>query len=765
MTNKTALIIKTPKLVQDSHGKFIAFFEDLHKFFEDEKKLKAEDKVISLELILKENYFHYRIILSPHISSVVKALLFSYFQETEILETGVEDLIDPAHTVASEFSLKYSNYFPILTGFDEANDPYILLSAILSKLNRFHDQLMLQIVISPNPDPVMSKLWRQNFSFLSSYKHKMRMFVEKPFVTRGNMDYSVAMTTKFGKHQFFANFRMLASGESKEHAESNFELMSKALEKFDNGDFNKLRKVKGNSSEKVLQEYAWRSLKKPRMLLNTKELATLFHFPNSNLAIDTVYHVTSKKVEPPKELPMGQFLENPSISIFAKTNSRGNSLQFGIKRIDRRRHLYVVGKTGMGKSRLLELLLISDIMHDKGFCVIDPHGDLATEVLRFIPQERMKDVIYFNPSDLDYPVGFNPLECFTPEAKHQVVTGFIGIFKKLFAGSWTNRLEHMLRFTILALLETEGATVVDIVKLLTDINYRQWVIKQIQDPVVKNFWTHEFTSWNEKFDNEAIIPIINQVGQFISNEYIRNVVGQKQSRLDFTDIMNSGKILIVNLAKGKLGEENTSLLGSMIITKIQEAVMARVSMPESERREFYLYVDEFQNFATESFNQILSEARKFNLCLTIAHQYIDQLSESIRKTAFGNIGSMICFRVGSDDAHYLANEFSPKFVPDDLINLDFREMCAKLSIDGKTSEPFSATSITVPNSAVDLSAEIIEESRRNYALSRKEVETEMFGNESMGFIANQSTSKSSQEYIAPVVASSQSDEFEEPLVN
>jgi hypothetical protein len=410
----------------------------------------------------------------------------------------------------------------------------------------------------------------------------------------------------------------------------------------------------------------------------------------------------------------------------------------------------------MGKSRLIELLTLSDIHEDKGFCVIDAHGDLASDILRSIPQRRIKDVIYFNPPDAEFPIGFNPLECFSPEDKHQVVTGFVAIFKKLFAANWTNRLEHVLRFTVLALIEAGDATIVDIVKLLTDTSFRQGVIKRIQDPVVKNFWTHEFSSWNERFDNEAIIPIINQIGQFLSNDYIRNVVGQKKSRIDFYESMNSGKIIIINLAKGKLGENNSSLLGSMIITKIQEAAMARVNIRESERKDFYLYVDEFQNFATESFNQILSEARKFNLSLTIAHQYIDQLTESIRKTAFGNIGSIICFRVGSEDAHFLSNEFAPQFTPDDLIGLDMREMCVKLSIDGKTSEPFSAVTLDVPEPKENFEEEIIAYSRKEYAVSKKDVEKEMFGEnkETMTHIAKEKT-----------YAAGNDDAFEEPLVN
>jgi len=754
---KTALLIKAPRVVDDSFEKFTSFFSDLHKFVKDQKGLSKAEKTVSLEISLKENYLHYYIILNTTLAPIVKSLLFSQFPETEILERSDIDIDKNINTVYAEYRLRRSNYFPLKNTFTPEDDPYLTLSAVLSKLEHFNEGVILQLVVTPGKKRWAKEFWRQNFSFITKTINGIKLFLEKPFLIREHVDYDAEIEKKFSNKFFFANFRVLVYAEKDSELRENLVLVEKAIEKFDNGDsgaINSLKKVKSKQAE-VIKNFSTRSLTNKKIVLNTQELATIFHFPNSKTKISTVEHVKSKRVEPPKALPISEFLTTPNISVFAHTYSHGNPLQFGIKRIDRSKHVYIIGKTGMGKSRLIELLTLSDIEDDKGFCVIDAHGDLASDILRSIPQRRIQDVIYFNPPDAQFPIGFNPLECFSPEDKHQVVTGFVAIFKKLFAANWTNRLEHVLRFTVLALIEAGDATILDIVKLLTDITFRQNIIKKLEDPVVKNFWTHEFSSWNEKFDNEAIIPIINQIGQFLSNDYIRNVVGQKKSRIDFYEAMNSGKIIIINLAKGKLGENNASLLGSMIITKIQEAAMARVNIRESERREFYLYVDEFQNFATESFNQILSEARKFNLSLTIAHQYIDQLTESIRKTAFGNVGSLICFRVGSEDAHFLSKEFAPQFVPDDLINLDTREMCVKLSIDGKTSEPFSGVTIDVPEAKENFEKEIVEFSREKYAISKKEVEKELF-----------SENKETMTHIAKEKSyDTKDDAFEEPLIN
>ena len=388
--------------------------------------------------------------------------------------------------------------------------------------------------------------------------------------------------------------------------------------------------------------------------------------------------------------------------------------------------MYVVGKTGSGKSRLLEMLLISDIQSGQGCCLIDPHGDLADELLKFVPKSRIDDVIYVNPTDRDFPIGFNPLEPVESYEERQHLSRFlIAIFKKLFAENWNSRMEHLIRYITLALLETPDSNVLGIPRMLSDINFRQRVIKQLQDPVVKSFWTNEFSTSNEQFMDVAAVPIMNKVGQFISNPIIRNMVGQRKNMLDFDKFMNEGKIVIVNLSKGKLGEDNAALLGSMIITKVQQAALARAGIDEEQRRDFYFYVDEFQNFATDAFSSILSEARKYHLDLTIAHQYIAQLPDDVKATAFGNVGSIIVFPVGGDDAAYLTKEFSPTFTADDMTNLNVREMYIKMSIDGKLNPPFSARTINVPKSEFDYSTDIIDRTRTKYARNRVTVENEI----------------------------------------
>jgi type IV secretory pathway TraG/TraD family ATPase VirD4 len=388
--------------------------------------------------------------------------------------------------------------------------------------------------------------------------------------------------------------------------------------------------------------------------------------------------------------------------------------------------LYIVGKTGSGKSKLLELLLKADIESGKGCCLIDPHGDLAVEILKYVPKNRINDVVYVDPTDRNFPVGFNPLEPVEDyEMRQHLSTFFIAIFKKLFAGNWNARMENLIRYITLALLETPDSNVLGISRILSDTAYRQRVIKQVQDPVVKSFWTNDFKPSDAQYTNEAIVPLMNKVGQFISNPLIRNIIGQKKNVLPFDEFMNQGKIVIINLSKGKLGEENTALLGSMFITKIQQAALARSSIHESDRKDFYFYVDEFQNFATDAFSSILSEARKYRLDLTIAHQYIAQLPDDVKATAFGNVGTIIVFSVGADDAAYLAKEFAPTFTPDDMISLNTREMYIKMSIDGKITPPFSAKTLTVTKPEFDYSEEIINYSRMHYSQNRAGVEHEI----------------------------------------
>ncbi|HPN55045.1 MAG TPA: type IV secretion system DNA-binding domain-containing protein [Candidatus Moranbacteria bacterium] len=415
---------------------------------------------------------------------------------------------------------------------------------------------------------------------------------------------------------------------------------------------------------------------------------------------------------------------NKEINFFAKTNFRNQECVFGIKTDDRRRHIYVIGKTGMGKTNLLENMVVQDIRNGKGVCYIDPHGDTAEKLIKAIPSNRINDVIYLNPADQGFPLAFNVMEAVDPEYRHLVASGLIGVFKKIWADSWGPRLEYILRNAILALLEYPGSTLLGVTRILVDKKYREKVIDKVTDPVVKQFWIEEFSKWNDRVLQEVISPIQNKVGQFLSSSLIRNIVGQTKSSFDIRDIMDSQKILILNLSKGRIGEDNSALLGAMMITKIQLAAMGRVDMPEEERKDFYLYVDEFQNFATESFANILSEARKYHLDLVLANQYITQIDERVRDAIFGNAGTIISFRVGATDAEFLEKEFAPVFVQNDIVNLPKYQIYLKLMIDGIAGDAFSAT--TLPPVFIEDTKEneekVITISRERYASSKAEVE-------------------------------------------
>jgi len=423
--------------------------------------------------------------------------------------------------------------------------------------------------------------------------------------------------------------------------------------------------------------------------------------------------------------------KHPDINYFAETYYRDIKQQFGIKRRDRRQHMYVLGKSGTGKSTMLSNMMIQDVARGEGLCVVDPHGELVESLLAMIPENRMDDVIYFNPSDTDFHMGFNVLEIVDPRYKHLIASGLMGIFTKMWANVWSARMEYILNNCILALLDTPGSTLLGVPRLLVDKQYRKEIVGNITDPVVKAFWIQEYEAWQEKFRNEAIAPIQNKVGQFLSTAIVRNIIGQKKSTIDVYDIMNSKKIFLVNLSKGRIGEDNSSLLGGMIITKIQLAAMERVRIKEEERQDFYLYVDEFQNFVTDSFASILSEARKYRLNLIIAHQYIDQLviesSATVRDAVFGNVGSIVVFRIGARDAEFLEQEFEPEFIPQDFVMLPNYHTYLKLMVDGMTTRPFSAK--TLPpftlTSAQNAPERIIEASRRLYHRPRKEIEDEI----------------------------------------
>lgn len=446
-------------------------------------------------------------------------------------------------------------------------------------------------------------------------------------------------------------------------------------------------------------------------ILNQEELSTLFHMPNIDVKTPGIDWIESRKLEPPFNLET----DLQGINLIGNTNYRFTKKKVGILPDDRRRHFYVIGKTGMGKSTLLENSIYNDIIDNKGLALIDPHGDLADKVLSFIPSKRVNDVVLIDPADPKSAIGFNLLQDVDPRLRSIVCSGIISVFKKLYFESWGPRLEHILRFTILALLEFPGSTLLGVPLLLQNSKYREQVIKSVTDPVVLNFWKTEFENMQDKLRVEAISPILNKVGQFVSSPTIRNIIGQSMSTVDLEFAMNCGKIVIINLSKGKIGEDNSTLLGSLFVTKFQLDAMKRVNIPENERKDFYLYVDEFQNFATESFATILSEARKYRLNLILANQYISQMPDVVKEAVFGNVGSILSFQIGFDDAEYISKQFKEEVSPQDLVGLNKYHAYMKLLIDGMPSGTFSLC--TLPPVAVENHADIskvVKVSRERY---------------------------------------------------
>lgn len=479
-----------------------------------------------------------------------------------------------------------------------------------------------------------------------------------------------------------------------------------------------------------------------------------------------------KYAPPPPDLPIYGQVDPADVCFFGRTNYESGleskKFIFGIKRKDRRRHFYVIGKSGVGKTKLMELMIRQDVAYGHGLCLIDPHGDVIEATLEFVPKERIKDVVIIDPSDTQFPVSFNPLLNVAPELKHQVTMGLIEVLKKQFGANWTPRLEHVFRFTCLALLDYPNATMQGMIKMLTDRNYRQKVVEYIQDEMVKRFWAIEFADWSEKFDTDAIIPLVNKLGQFLSNPLLRYIFGQTENKIDIEEIMNNQKILLINLSKGKLGEENSAFFGSMFITKIYQAGMARASMAEKDRKDFYLYVDEFQNVVTDTFINILSEARKYGIALMMAHQYRAQLPQQIIATILGNAANIVVFRMGGEDASFMEKEMTPVFKAPDMINLGMQEFYIKMIVDGEVYDPFSAETLSVkPPTHPSYRKEIIEYNHDMYCIPLEEVKKKIAEEDSIGAKPSASASAASNQSQAKVESNSSAEvelPKEEPIV-
>ena len=708
MAQQETRLIRLPQESDKSAAAFESMLVQLHE--------TLARKAVSFELMASGQNIACCFTAETSTAELVTAQIYALASDAEVITipdplTG----IGKAREIAgAEFRSRRSKIYPLRVYPEFEGDS---LTAILSVLSKcvLGEMALVQIVTRP-----ISDSWFHHLSLMVRRKVARIRHLGRPkyWFKRGvSSVIQERILDKSGQRLFSTSIRVAAISFAPDvsAAARSGELVG-ALRAFNTLDLNQLSPVRLSSAgirSRVLERRLSGGL-----ALSAKELATIFHLPRES-EVPNVLHVLSKRQAPPRDLPTKA--DDPNISFFGLTNFRNQHVRFGINRLDRRRHLYTVGKSGSGKSRLLELLINSDLQQGHGVAVLDPHGDLVDNVLRYVPQHRLKDVVIFDPSDLEYPPSFNPLEQVPDIMKTRVTIGIIEIFKKLFGSNWSPRLEHVLRYTILALLDTPESTVLSILQILSDKNYRQYVVSQIKDDVVKSFWVNEFSGWSEKFDAEAITPLLNKVGQFVATNMIRNIVGQPINRFRFREFMDTRKILLMKLSKGILGEENSALMGAMALTKLYQAAMSRADIQEKDRVDFYVYVDEFQNFATDTLGEILSEARKYRLNLTLAHQFLGQLDQKMRRTVFGNVGSMISFRMGGEDAAALAEEFTPRFGPRDIINLGVREFCIKLSIQGEMREAFSGTTLSIEPPEKHIAEECIAFSRANYSRPLKEV--------------------------------------------
>ena len=752
------LVLEIPRTNDKQELAAEQLFASLHGILRDNKELRlsgGHQEHISFEIASVNGQIRFYVWVPKTLQSFVEGQIYSQYPTVQIHQAD-EDYTEHErdHEVAysTELTLTTDEFLPIRTFQNFEVDPLAGITGTLAKLETTGEELWIQVLVRPIPDDWQNAADR----YINSIKNG-RMFslpgfggsmqwligvlgaLWQPPEQGANQSTAVELSDrdktriseaekKATKLGYEVKIRLVYMGESQTNAKLRMQALVGTFKQFNSTNLNGFRTVKGVFGKEFIDKYRKRSFIGDGFILNIEELASVFHLPHTNVETPNIVWASSKTAEPPSKLPVltGEDVNDDQISAFGVTNFRGISHQFGMLRYDRSRHVYIIGQTGAGKSGLLELFALSDIFHNQGYAIIDPHGDFAINNMKFIPGSRLNDVIYFNPADTAYPLGFNPLEVTNPNQKTNISSEIIGVLKRIFGDSWGPRLEYILRYTILALLDRPEATMLDITRMLTDKEFRKETLTYCRDTVVLQFWNVEFASWNDKFVAEAIAPVLNKVGAFTANPIIRNIIGQPKSTFNIRQIMDEGKILIVNLSKGLIGEDNAAILGSFLVTKIQLAAMSRSDIPDvRDRRPFYLYVDEFQNFATDSFATILSEARKYGLNLTVANQYISQMSDTVRDAVFGNVGTMISFRVSADDAPILAKQFEPNFESIDLLQMHNRNFVVNMVIGGEKTPAFSARTLELPPSQADNTPHIIEHSRRMYSRNREDVEKEI----------------------------------------
>ena len=727
-------------------------FASLHGLYKE----ISEVPILSLELATDATYgVQFLVVVDKSFVSFIKGQIYAQYPAAEI--TVVKDYMESAanwdasvQVSAGEIVLEREHIFPLKTFMDFDVDP---LSGITGALSELHgdEEAWVQFVVRPYPNTwqkVAQKyiatlrdegnnlfdgggFWRAFWATISGF---FRAFFEsftydptKPIqpvkaptikLEPYQEEELKRVEAKAEKQGFQVVIRILAKSTDSVRAVQIFEGIAASFRQYATAHLNAFSLNLAKQPLEVFKHLKERYLSKNHVeILNIEELASLYHLPNTTGGATSLFVTTSGKLPPPPDLPIDEG------TILAKTNYRGVSQMFGIKKRDKRRHTYIIGRTGTGKTVMMRNMLVSDILAGEGVGLIDPHGETAEFILDHIPANRVEDVIYFNPGDVDFPVGFNPIYVKDKAQRDLVADNIIGVFKKYF-DSWGPRLEYILYNALLSALDSQVTTLLSVQRMLTDKEYRHRVLSHVKDPMILRFWREEYSmiEQNSKLLSEAVAPIQNKIGRYLSPRIIRNILGQTKSTFNIREMIDSKKIFIANLSKGRIGEENTSLLGGLLIARIYTAAMERVDVPEDERNDFTLYIDEMQSFTTDAFVQILSEARKYRLSLVMNHQFIEQLPEELRAGILGNVGTMATFSVSQKDAVILSQEFAPYVLPEDILALPNYQLYLRMTINDRISEPFSAVSMPFRYDAFGYRDIIKQKSREKYAVPREVIE-------------------------------------------
>lgn len=751
LDRKLFLITLPKELKEDEKNKEIKdiiapaeiFLRNLHAI---QESLKGEH--ITLEVMAKKGLIGFYVSAPSRLAILLEKQVTAQYPDAVIEEVKDPNIFPEAGEIAAaQMKLKKESAYPIKTYKTFENDALNALTNALSKLREDTEGAAIQIVLRPVGDN-----WQKKGRGIASAMQQGKSsgtIAEGVFKGLGELatistkkeekgDDSKKLTPtqekvveaigeKSSKSGFEVIIRAVAAAPTKEEAQIHLNNILSSFNQYSSSELNRLTLDK-LPEHKIISQFIFRlfSLGKP-FILNTEEVATLWHPPNAHLDTPSILWLRAKRLPPPDDLPEAGI-------VLGKNVYRGIEKMIRIKDDDRRKHIYSIGKTGTGKTTWMQNMALQDILAGKGVCVIDPHGDMIDWILERIPKERVDDVIHFYPPDSDRPLGLNMLDAKTPAQKDMVVAEMIAIFYKLFDPTGTSQIigpmfEHYMRNAMLALLADDeaGATLVEIPRMFTDKEFRESKLKKITDPAVRQFWIQEFAqSQRGQQSADMLSYVISKIGRFISNEMMRNIIGQKQSAFDLREVMDKKKILLVNLAKGLTGEINSNLLGFVLVSKIQMAALSRADVPESERGDFYLYIDEFQNVTTDSIATILSEARKYRLNLTVAHQFVGQLEEKIRDAVLGNIGTMVSFRIGAPDTEIIGKEFAPQVSDNDLVNIENRNAYIKLMIDGAASQPFNlATLAPMGKSNLKIAQALKKLSRLKYGRDKRIVDLEI----------------------------------------